>query len=159
MNNFLLSLSTLLVFVTITSCCPCERARTPSVASYPGTKISFETGGGFSGYVSGTAITADGLVLTWNGRPGMRENLDTLARMDAAQHAQLLADLYALEPAGIRHQESGNMTTSLTVTSGDESWYWSWPGVRDDIEAVPEKLRPLRDLVVTALDAIRPAQE
>lgn len=158
MNRFLRTLSILFILGMITSCCPCDTARTPPAASHPPTEFIFETGGGFSGYVSGTAIAADGLVLTWHGRPGMRENLDTLARMDAGRHAALLADFYALDPAGISFQESGNMTTSLTVISGDERWYWSWPGVRDDIEAVPERVRPLRDLVVRAIDGTRSAE-
>jgi hypothetical protein len=159
MKRLLLPAAILIVLVTLTACCPCEKTRAPSSNTYPPTEIFLETGGGFSGYVSGTAITADGLVLTWHGRPGMRENLDTLARMDAARHDKLLADIYALDPASIRHQESGNMTTALTIVSGDEQWYWSWPGVRKDDEAVPESLRPIRDLVVDAITDIQSAQE
>jgi len=158
MMRLLIPAAILAVLVTANACCPCDRTREAPTDNYPPTEISFETGGGFSGYVSGTSITESGLVLTWHGRPGMRENLDTLAHMDSQQHATLLADIYALDPGSIRHQESGNMTTALTIISGDEQWFWSWPGVRNDVEAVPEALRPLRNLIVDAITKIQPAQ-
>jgi len=129
------------------------------MASHPPTEISYSNGGGFSGLVSGMTLTPDGYVLQWHGRPGTRDNLDTLARMNTAQHRELLDAIYDLHPSEIRHQESGNMTTALTMTSGDELWTWTWPGMRGDDAAVPESLRGLRDLIWNAMQSVGPAHE
>ncbi|MCB2203968.1 hypothetical protein KQI65_04410 [bacterium] len=168
MIKFLPYLAAAVVLLISSGCCPCDRtssaenAHADSAAptiplSHPPTEIALSSGGGFSGYVSGEAITPDGFVISWHGRPGTRENLDTLAHMDGKQHAQLLDDVYAQDPAGIRLQETGNMTTALIITSGDEVWTITWSGQRSNEEAVPFAARKLRDIVWNALQSITPA--
>jgi hypothetical protein len=146
-KSSILSIFIAATLITLTACCPCEKSKHETQPKHSRTEISYRSGGGFSGYYSGVDITSERLLLSYNGRPGTRDNLDTLARMAESEYADLLDRLYAMAPQNIQHQESGNMTTVISITSGDETWTWTWPGTQDDDEQVPESLRPLRNLL------------
>ena len=142
-----------ITLIALSSCCPCDKTKQETTPSHPKTEISYRSGGGFSGFYSGVDITSERHILSYSGKPGTRDNLDTLARMDESSYMDLLDRLYAMQPQQIQHQESGNMTTVISITSGDEIWTWTWPGTQDDDEQVPEALLPMRDLLRDAIRA------
>ena len=154
MKRAILLSTALLLLGMLAACCPCEQS-TSDRPAHPRTEITLSSGGGVSGFISGNTILPDRTVLEWNGMPGKRERVDTLGRLESEAYALLLDTLYAQDPVTIRQQESGNMTTTLRMPSGDEVWTWSWPGMRSREEDVPAALRIMRNAVWQAIESLR----
>lgn len=96
---------------------------------------------------TGYSVFQDGTVARWSGFGGSREKTDTVGNIDANEYHDLLSEIYALDPASIRQQQTDNMTTSLEIVSGDVVYVYTWPGLHSDDAAVPETVRELRNAI------------
>ncbi|MBL0175973.1 MAG: hypothetical protein IPP94_12040 [Ignavibacteria bacterium] len=105
--------------------------------------IDLSSGGGFSGMHSGFTIKSDGSVLYWQGMYGRREDVRPLGSMDAGEIRRLKALIDEQKLASVRHRETGNMTTSLSVAEGELLYTISWPGMTEDASDIPEAVRPV----------------
>jgi hypothetical protein len=151
MKKALLSSAALLCAAVIVGCCSCRPAEQ---VHFPSTEISFSAGGGFSGFYSGYTIARDRVVTSWNGRGGNRNEVDTIGSVSKEDYYTLLQTIYDLHPESIQQQETGNMTTALSITSNDEQYLYTWEGTYTDEAAIPEIVRPLRDPIWSALQAV-----
>ncbi|MFZ1731887.1 MAG: hypothetical protein WBQ23_13290 [Bacteroidota bacterium] len=131
--------------ILFAGCCSCRD--TASEQHFPLTVIHYSSGGGFSGMSSGYSILADGEVTRWTGHGGSREKSTTIGKIESKKYRELLSKIYRENPANIRQQETGNMTTSLEVVSDDVVYVYTWPGIHGDDTTVPSAVRKLRDIV------------
>ncbi|PLX31542.1 MAG: hypothetical protein C0600_05590 [Ignavibacteria bacterium] len=134
-------------------CASCKHAEQPS---YPLTEVSYSSGGGFSGFYTGYTIKPDRVVTRWNGRGGIPSSVDTIGTVDEQRYHTLLQKIYAAEPAQIQQQQTGNMTTALTIVSNDEQYLYTWEGIHTDTEAVPQSTLPLHAAVWQLLQEMDP---
>lgn len=121
----------------------------------PRIEIHYSSGGGVSGMSSGFSILEDGTVTQWTGRAARVNDARILGRLDAAEHVTLLETVTGLDLAGLRQQENGNMTTTLRIVRDDEEYLFTWPGLHQRAEDVPEAVRPLRDAVWQCIEPFR----
>lgn len=104
---------------------------------------------------SGYSILHDGTVTRWTGRGGSHENAVSIGKIDPEEFHKLLSEIYNLEPANIRQQETANMTTAMEIISNDVVYTYTWSGVHGDDDAVPTVVKPLRDIVWAQLQRVR----
>jgi hypothetical protein len=145
-----------LILITLSAavgCCSCRDAA--GKAQLHRTVIHYSSGGGFSGMSSGYSILADGGVVRWKGHGHQREDTTRLGVIESEDLHRMHAAIYALDPASIRQQEPGNMTTALEIVSDDVVYTYTWPGVHTDANAVPATLKPLREIVWQQLQRFR----
>lgn len=122
----------------------CAAGRHAEEQPYPRTEISYSSGGGFSGLYTGYTIAANRVVTSWNGRGGVPSKVDTIGTVNEEQFHNLLEQIYDADPVHIQHQQTGNMTTVLTIVSDDEQYLYTWEGVHTDTAAVPVSVLPLQ---------------
>ena len=96
---------------------------------------------------SGFSILHDGTVTQWTGRGATITDARVLGRLDVESHTALLAFLAKAGLPDVRQQETGNMTTSLRITRGEEEFLYSWPGLHLRKEEVPPSVRSLVETV------------
>ena len=143
MQRILFPAAILMIALLLSACGSCKRA----AQSYPRTEIHYSSGGGVSGMSSGYSILPDGSVTRWTGRAAVHDQETTIGRLDDEEYQALMSDIQAADFAGLRQQETGNMTTSLRIVRDDESFIFTWPGLHLKDEDVPAVIRPLRELV------------
>jgi hypothetical protein len=143
MQRILIPAAILLIAVVLPACGSCKRTAQP----YPRTEIHYSSGGGVSGMSSGYSILPDGSVTRWSGRSAVPDQETIIGRLGEEDYQALMSDIEAAGFAGLRQQETGNMTTSLRIVRDDESFTFTWPGLHLKDEEVPAAVRPLRDIV------------
>lgn len=141
----------ILVTLVVAGCASCGR----SVEDFPRTEIDYSSGGGVSGMSSGFSILADGTVSRWTGRSSQHDREERIGKLDPEEHAELLEQLYAISLDDLRQQETGNMTTALRIVRDDEALVFTWAGLHQRKEDVPEALRPLRDLIWRRIERVQ----
>jgi hypothetical protein len=113
--------------------------KSPPVAAAP-FSLTVETGGGFTGTVTGCTLASDGSATAWRRLPAPG---DTVLAHSVAATEKVAALRKRIEDAGLpglRQAESGNMTTALELRLPDTVYTWSWPG-NGVTEKLPESLR------------------
>ena len=126
LQNNLLFLFLLMALFTV---CKKESVRKETeVSQKEAFKITIASGGGFTGLYKGYTLHSEGQVMHWQRFAAGRDST-----IWAAQGAanKILNFKLQLEKSGAPRQtiqETGNMTTTVTLTLQDTSYTWSWPG-------------------------------
>lgn len=105
--------------------------------------IELTHGGGFTGQVTGVRLGHDGVVQAFRQLPGTAEQVVEEGRL-MQQQARALATGLQESIGDWTHSESGNMTSTLTLTVGDSVRTWSWP-TRDLPQSAPQALHTWLD--------------
>ncbi|GEM_PF-1612067 len=150
----ILAATVVLTAAALSGCCSCRESTGERV--FPRTEITYSSGGGVSGLSTGYTITEDRHVLKWSGNAAEVKKVDTVGQVPEPKYRDMLEDVYNLHPDTIRQMETGNMTVALVITANDVTYRYQWAGLYYRDDAVPENVRPLRNVV---WDVLRPYYE
>jgi hypothetical protein len=141
----------ILTTIGISGCCDCGKT---TATSYPPTTISISEGGGVTGQFVGYTIDAGGTVHTWRGFAASKRDSTAVGTLDAAAYRDLLHTAYASHFSELRQYETGNMTATLEVTSGELLYRFVWPGLWRESASTPAQLKPLIKKIESIVDSI-----
>ncbi len=141
---------TLLMFsaIGLAGCCSCGKT---AESVYPPTVISVSEGGGVTGQFVGYTIDTEGTVHQWRGFAASVKDSSVLDTLTTEMHRDLLRTAYACDFPELKQYETGNMTATLEITSGELLYRFSWPGLWRSTETAPEQLRPLIEMLATII--------
>jgi len=105
--------------------------------------VDFSSGGGFSGMHSGFTISPTGMVSYWSEMQGRKEDIRKVGTLSADQLIALQQRIDHSEFRTFVYNETGNMTTSLRITSNEELHTVTWSGARSETEHVPSQIQVL----------------
>lgn len=145
MKISILTTAAVLAAAAISGCCSCRQGTDERV--FPRTEITYSSGGGITGLTTGYTITDDRMVLKWSGNAAEVRQVDTVGQVPESEYRDMLKDVYDLHPDTIRQMETGNMTVALVITANDVTYRYQWAGLYYRDDAVPESVRPLRNVV------------
>lgn len=143
LQNKLPFLFLLMAFLTV---CQKESVRNDTAVSQKEVfEITIASGGGFTGLYKGYTLHSDGQVVHWQ-RFGAGQDSVLWAAQDNPE--QIHTFIKQLEESGLlkkTFQETGNMTSMVTLELPDTSHTWSWPGtgVNDSTPDVFKEWYPL----------------
>jgi hypothetical protein len=132
-------------------CCDCGKTQE---SPFPPTVISISEGGGVTGQFVGYTINAKGAVHTWRGFAANKRDSSSLGTLDSDAHRNLLRTAYDCNLPELRQYETGNMTATLEVSSGELLFRFVWPGLWRGSDETPEQLRPLIEKLESIIDSI-----
>ena len=101
--------------------------------------ISSGCAGGLTGGGYGVTVERGGRVYRWHAPSSHEEREEVEIRRDATLAATLFEQLERAGFEAMAYRESGNMTCSLTLRSGEQVHAVTWP--HGDAAAPPEALR------------------
>lgn len=130
-----------------------ETPRAPRHAPEPFT-IIWGSGGGFTGFADGYILRSDGALEKWSGPYFRRDKVQPLGKVSAASLDSVRRVLAKHDLRQIRYRETGNMTTSLWLISGNDTTIMSWNGITPG-EEVPATLKELYRNLSLAADSAR----
>jgi hypothetical protein len=137
--------------VFFAGCCHCKDS------IYAGKPFSIElsSGGGFSGLWNGFILHSDGTIESWQGKQSKTEGVTRLGTIDAGEINEIKAMIEKDGIMGRAFRETGNMTTMLRVTDGDEMRFITWPGTIEDDAKMPAEVRGVYAKIRKHIDPYR----
>ena len=144
-----------LLIITISVACKKESVRISntesktkrdnSITQIESFKITIASGGGFTGLYKGYTLHSDGQVVHWQRFGAGQDSVLWTAKGNAEQIDNFKKKLEESGALSQPFQETGNMTTTVTLALPDTSYTWSWPGtgVNDNTPDVLKELYPL----------------
>ena len=114
-------------------------------------QISISTGGGFTGLSTGYMLSHDGRVEHWQRFAGGEDTALWSQQSSATKIMAFKMQLDDLGMLGKQIQESGNMTTMVTLELPDTTYTWYWgqhkktelTGWAQDVESFCQQLKKL----------------
>lgn len=103
--------------------------------------LSIATGGGFTGLVSGYTLHSDGRVTHWQRYPAGKDTMLWSTHADSTHIAQLRQMLLDAGMTQETIRGSGNITTTVSYTTADSTYTWSWSGTGPESDLPPEVAR------------------
>ncbi len=91
---------------------------------------------------SGYTIAPSGAITYWRSFRG-NEEIDTLGTLPGETVAAFRDSILAIDFSGIEQRESGNMTTLLEISLGEERFIFSWPTSYAGDSGIPRQIWPL----------------
>ncbi|MDX9758125.1 MAG: hypothetical protein RBU27_03100 [Bacteroidota bacterium] len=138
------------VLLMVAGCCSSSHG----TEEFPPLEIHLSSGGGVSGMSAGYSILTDGTITKWTAFPRGRDSEQTVGKLTENEYHTLVSEIHATDFRVLRQQETGNMTASLRITQGDETFTFLWPGLHNKDQDVPPALRPLWRSVWTRIASI-----
>ncbi|MCZ7555061.1 MAG: hypothetical protein M5R41_01490 [Bacteroidia bacterium] len=145
----------LLPGLLVGGCCNCGKTEKNT---YPPTVISISEGGGVTGQFVGYTIDAEGNVYAWRGFAASKRDSSRVGALDSDAYRDLLHTTYQCNLPEVRQYETGNMTATLEVSSGELLYRFAWPGLWRASPSTPEQLRPLIEKLEILIDSLRSTQ-
>lgn len=156
MRNFSLIAPWLLLLLILSGCCDCGKT---TQSAYPPTTISISEGGGVTGQFVGYTIDFKGEIRSWRGFAASKRDSTILGNLESGVYRDLLHTAYACDLPHVRQYETGNMTATLEITSGELLYRFAWPGLWRVSSSTPEPLRPLiekLEVLINSLNSTKP---
>ena len=141
--------------VFLFGCCHCK----DSVADRPPFSIELSAGGGFSGMWTGYILHSNGTVQSWDGWQTKVNGIKTVGELDPGEIFDLMTLIDKNELMKRPYRDTGNMTTMLRVTRGDEMQFITWPGTVDDDSGVPADAREAYQILRALIKKMRPQKD
>ena len=132
-------------------CCHCKH----TMADQKPFTIELSSGGGFSGLWNGYIIRSDGAIQSWHGKQMKTDEVKDLGQVEPDDIAEVKTILDRDKIMNLALHETGNMTTMLKVTSGDEMTFITWPGSMDDEGQVPAQVLETYTLILKLVQQMR----
>ena len=139
-------------FLGILFCIACHKKSaetTPQQDAIIPFEISIATGGGFTGLSTGYTLSHDGRVEHWQRFAGGEHTTLWSQQSSAGKIMAFKMQLDDLGMLGKQIQESGNMTTMVTLALPDTTYTWYWgqlkktelTGWAQDVESFCQELK------------------
>ena len=116
-------------FLGVIFCIACHKKSAEKTTEQPAIvpfQISISTGGGFTGLSTGYTLSHDGRVEHWQRFAGGEYTALWSQQSSAAKVGAFRMQLESLGMLGKQIQQSGNMTTTVTLALPDTTYNWYW---------------------------------
>ncbi len=129
-------------------CCTCKNSTQSEQKSLQPFTISLISGGGATGFRSGYILYSDGVISRSGKFLHEQEKIDTIDTKHPKEIHEIkkLIDEKGLSKLSIKG--TGNMTTTLTVTEGDESYFLSWSGSFGEPDMFQKEISPVAEKIL-----------
>lgn len=154
--KYIVFLLSLFLSAAIIGCCSCTRSSDAGKQSIiQPFKITYESGGGFSGHHSGYIFSSDGTISRISWFPLKEKKIEVI---DSTHKAHIFEIKQLIDQSNISNlsiMESGNMTTALSVDDGNRSYSFSWNGMSTEKESVPKVLLPVIEKILDLINIVQ----